>query len=469
MKARKDVAHDLANYIVRTKFDDIPCEVVEMAKRFILDSLGVAAAGSTAPGSKKILELIEAWGGREESTVFIFGKKVPAPQAAFINSILIHSRDFDDTHDVAVVHANAPVLPSALAVAEQKHHVTGKEFITAVIVGIDLACRLGLALKFYKGWHYSAICGGFGAAATASKILELNESLTSEALGIVYSQIAGNVQCVRDGSLTKRMQPAFAAKAGVLSAYLSSIGITGTKNTFQGPYGFFRLYDGDSSTSQYEWRHRESGQYGPQELLAELGKRFEVTNLSMKPYPSCRATHPAIEGVLDICREEKIEAEEVKRVTILVSERTNDKVGRPFEIDEGLLQVKAQFSIPYTVAVAIYKGDVFIGDFEEENIRNEKVLDLARKVTVVIDKRFTEIVPLNIDIETNSGRRYVKEMCSMRGSPENPLTEEQRIEKVKKCFQFSATPFSNEKIERMIQAVNHLEDFSNIEEFTRLL
>jgi 2-methylcitrate dehydratase PrpD len=469
MIGKRDAAYELAKYIADTKFDDIPSEALIIAKRFILDSLGVAIAGSTAPGIREIMKLIESWGGRPESTIFVSGKKVPAPEAAFVNGILIASRDFDDTHDIAVVHANATVLPSALAVAEQKGKVTGRELLTATVLGVDLACRLGLSLRFYKGWHYTSICGGFGAAAAASKILGLDERLTLESLGIVYSQIAGNVQCVRDGSLTKRMQAGFSAKAGVLSAYLSRVGITGTKNTFEGPYGFFRLYDAESITNLNEKRHRQSGRYGPHELLAELGSRFEVVNLGMKPYPSCRATHPAIEGALEICQAQGIIAEQIKCVRVFASERTLDRVGRPFEIDEGPQQGKAQFSIPYTVAVAIHRGDVSVEDFEEKNIRNGRILDLAKRVTVIADKRFSESVPVEIEIEIKSGDHYSKKICSMGGTPERPLSEREMTKKFRMCSAFSAKAFSEAKIDGIIQAVGDLEHIRDIGEITCLL
>lgn len=250
---------------------------------------------------------------------------------------------------------------------------------------------------------------------------------------------------------------------------MSNIGITGTKNTFQGPYGFFRLYDAENCNNLNELRHRDTGQYGFHELLAELGNRFEVINLSMKPYPSCRATHPAIDGVLEMCEQKGIIAEGVKQVKIFASQRTFDRVGSPFSFDEGPLQVKAQFSIPYTVAVAIHKGNVFIEDFEEKNIRNDKILDLAKRVIVVIDKRFKETLPLKIEFETNNGRYFTKEICSMRGTPENPLSEEQMMKKFKKCFEYLAKTFSEKKIERIIQTVNHVEDLRNIGEITKFL
>jgi 2-methylcitrate dehydratase PrpD len=442
---------------------------VRICKKFFLDSVGVAMAGSTAPGTAEVMGLTRQWGGRAESTVFAFGDKLPAPEAAFMNGVMIHARDFDDTHDVAIVHADASVLPSAVAVAEQTGIVTGQQLIAAVVIGIDLTCRLGLALKHYKGWHNSAICGGFGAAAAASKILALDEAATVEALGIVYGQTAGNVQCIRDGALTKRMQLGFAAKAGVTSAYYARSGITGTKNTFQGPYGFFHLYDGPPSGDPEEIRHRPDGEYGEHELLSELGTRFESANLSMKPYPNSRAVHPAIAGALAICRAEGIAADQVERVDLAVSDRTYDRVAGPFRMGDGPLQVKAQFSLVYGVAVAICRGSVSLRDFEESGIRDAAVFALMDRIAVTKEPAFHENTPLRVEIVTKRGERYVKLIESLPGSPEHPLDDDAVEAKFRECCGLAVNPPSKRRTEGIIQAITSLDRMRDIREMTELL
>jgi len=466
---KQDVAADLSRYVVRTKFDDLPGGVVLTAKQYILDSLGNAFAGSTAPGASQARDVEVHWRGLPESTVFAFGDKLPAPQAAFLNGMLIHARDFDDTHDIAIVHANASVLPAAFAVAEQATRISGKELITAIVLGVDLVCRLGLSLRYYRGWHNSAICGGFGAAAAAAKILGLDEQGTANALGIAYAQTAGNIQCIRDGALTKRMQLGFAARNGVLAATYARAGLTGSTHTFDGPYGFFHLYDGDV-VGEHEVRHRPQGHYGQHELTDQLGKRFEISNLSMKPYPNCRAIHPAIAGVLATCQNGAIDdIAQIERVQIKVSQRTFERTGAILDFNSPVLQVNAQFSMAYGVAVAICRGKVVLQDFNETAIRDEAVADMMRKVNLQVEPSYHENLPVGIEIILRNGQRHATFVQSLPGSPEHPLDDDEVAAKFEQCCQLSVVPLSTEKIKAMVHAVNHLESMRDIRELTELL
>jgi len=290
-----DIACHLAEHVVRTRFDDLPGHTVDVVRRFLLDTLGVAIAGSSATGVKEVVEQMVEWGGTPQSTIICYGKRVPDVNAAFANSVMIHARDFDDTHDGAVVHANVTVLPTVMAISEKAEGITGREFLCALILGMDLNCRLGLAIgnapEFSQReirWVRTAVCGIFGATAAACKILRMEEEHVINALGIALSQIGGTRQVVTDSALTKRMQPAFMTRAAIISALLAKRGITGCKDVFEGSYGYFHLYWG--------------GHYARHELTEGLGERFEVDNISFKPYPCCRYTHGPIDAVLR-CRE----------------------------------------------------------------------------------------------------------------------------------------------------------------------
>lgn len=216
----EDVIFDLARKTVNANYEDLPAEVVSTAKTFILDSIGVGLAGSTAAGYTEILRMIRERGGRPDSSILVFGDKVPAQEAAFANSLLIHGRDFDDTHEGLGAHCNVTALPAALALAE-KEKASGKEFLSAVILGIDVMGQLGSLLSFFHGWHTTATLGVFAAAAAAGRILKFDEERMVNALGIAFHQAAGNRQGRADGAMTKRLGPAFAASAGVFSALLA--------------------------------------------------------------------------------------------------------------------------------------------------------------------------------------------------------------------------------------------------------
>ena len=453
-----DVSRQLVEYAADTRFTDFPPEVVEATKRVILDTLGTSLAGSSAPGCAEVVDLLKGWGGRQESSILAFGEKVPCFQAAFANSMMAHARDFDDTYDEIPLHASASVLPAALAVAEARGAVTGKDLITAVVLGVDILCRMGLSIQVYHGWFLSAVLGSFGAAIAASRILGLDPEKMSHAFGIAYAQASGNRQASRDGALTKRMQPAFNAKAGVLSAYFANSGIVGTKNTLEGKYGFFNLYEG--------------GRYSRDRLTEQLGKKFEIVNLSLKPYPCCRFAHPSIEAVLKIARDHNVRPSDIQEVLVQMPRMPFEIVGRPFEVGANP-QVSAQFSVPYTVAVALINGDVELSDFEEENIFKKDVLDFAKtRVRVIPDERVQDsraFTPVRVEIKMKDGEAYSEEIQLSKGNFQRPMSYEEVTEKFFKCSKYGSKKIPEENLEQAVQTVGRLEEIEEVGVIPRLL
>jgi len=405
----------LLEHIAVTRFEDLPSDVVETAKRFILDSIGVTIAGAGAPGCEEIVQLVREWGGKPESTIMSHGGKVPAPWAAMANSTMMHALDFDDTLDESALHAHVSVLPAAMACAEAAGPVSGRSFINAVVLGVDTLCRLGISTRRPLSWIRTSTCGSFGAAVAAAKTLELNEKKLLHALGVVYSQTSGNAQCLIDGALVKRMQPAFAAKAGVVSAFMSARGITGSRDFLEGQYGFFNLYEG--------------GDYDGRRLLDRLGDRYEGMSLSMKPYPSCRMTHGSIDAALALKREYAIDAGSVEGIVVHVSEMSHNMVGMPFEIRTDA-QVDAQFSIPYTVSVAMLHGDVSLEDFRDSAIRDKSVKEFSKRITVLADPSLPVRDMSRATVEVRCGSDfYRKTIDGLKGSPANPMSLDECIRK----------------------------------------
>ena len=453
----KDLAYELVGNAIATTYQSLPEDVVDITKKFILDTLATTIAGSSGAGCRAVVDQVKDWGGKEESTILVYNGKVPSPSAAFVNSMMAHALDLDDTHDSAPLHANVSVLPAALAMSERRGGVSGKELITAVAVGNDIVCRLGLGASGPLNWVLSSTAGYFGATAAAGKILGLNESKMLHALGIAYSQCAGNCQCLVDGGLVKRMQPAFAARAAILSALLAEKGITGATNIFEGQYGFFPLY----------YRNK----YDRERVITGLGKIFEGKNLSIKLYPCCRYIHCPIDATLSIVQKNDISPEDVKEVIVHVTPNAYDLVGRPFKLRESP-QVDAQFSIPYAVAVAIVRRDVFIDDFFEEKIRTDaQVIEMAKKVRVIADQKPVArgLTPCVVDIRTKEGKEYSEQVEILKGDPRKPVTMEEVGQKFRKCAAFSAKPISPANIEQTIKAISQLESLANLGEVISLL
>ncbi|MCK4863716.1 MAG: MmgE/PrpD family protein, partial [Dehalococcoidales bacterium] len=341
-----DAAYALAKNLATVNCENIPQDIVDITKKQILDILGVALGGSSRPGVKELAELISEWGGKEESTVFCFGHKVPAPNAAQVNATMGHALDYDDTGD-GPTHPSVVIVPACLAIAERQGKVSGNEFITTVALGVDMMCRLGQAFRSGMktapvgghpgaGWHLTALYGYLAAAGVAGRILGLDIDKLHNALGIAYHQCSGNGQCVTEGALTKRMGPGFAARGGIVAALMAEKGITGAKDCLEGEVGLYNLY--------------HKGEYDPEPLTDGLGKRFQGINVAMKPYPCCKGTHNYVDAALALVNKYNIKAEDVQEITVFCRDDTNfllhplGKRSRPEN------PVDSQFSIPWAVA-----------------------------------------------------------------------------------------------------------------------
>jgi len=420
------IVERLVTYISETDYNSLPKEVIGETKKFILDTIGVGLAGAREPGCKEVVDLVKKWSPNNTgSTIIYYRDKVSPPEAAFANSVVMHALDFDDTLDSSAIHAHVSSIPAALAIAENKGKVSGKEFITAVTLGVDITCRIASAILTPLSWIRTATCGSFGAAAAAAKILNGGEKEIVHTFGIVYSQTAGNAQCLIDGGLVKRMQPGFSARSAVLSAALASQGVTGATNVFMGEYGFFKLY--------------ERGKVKEEKVVENLGDHFGVMDLSIKPYPCCRMTHASIDAALELYNAHHIDVEGIAEVIVYVSKMVSDMVGGPFTIRSNP-QVDAQFSIPYTVAVALKKREVFLNDFTSDTVRKDSsLLELAKKVRVLMDPELlaNDISSATMVIRMLQGESISFKVNTLKGSPLRPMTFNECADKFKKCIEYS--------------------------------
>ena len=282
-----DPAFTLAEHVCQTTFTTLPASAVRATKRDMLDTLGAALGGSVAPGVAELTRIIKHWGGREESSVWLLGGRVPAPQAALVNATMGHALDFDDTFDRAGnIHPGISTLAASLAVAEWRGGISGRDCVLAITLGLDVACRVALAATVDRGWHRTAAMGIFGATAAAGKLLGLSIEQMVHAFGIALSYAAGNRQCIVDGALTKRLQAGQAASSGVFAVVLAREGFTGAQHVFAGRYGFFPMYQPEG--------------YDLQELTNGLGRVFRGEEISFKPYPCGRRAHATIDVALTL-------------------------------------------------------------------------------------------------------------------------------------------------------------------------
>lgn len=457
-----DLIYSFVKNILDTHYDDLPRETVEVTKRCIIDTLACLIAGSTAPGCKETVEYVKGDGGREESTILVYGGKVPSSNAVMANSTMARALDFDDVQEAAGLHSSATMVPTALAMAEKIGKLSGKDFITAIALGADLSCRMRLAPKFgsgITGWS-SETYGPFGAAAVAAKILRLDEERLWNAMGLALSQAASSLQCFVDGTLAVRLQQGLSARAGIVSVLLAQKGLTGARNVLEGRYGFYPVYF--------------NNEYDASKLTKDLGKRFEGTYVSVKPFPSCKFTHGPIAATLSLLSEHAIQPEEIAQITVEVNQSAYNLCCEPRErkiVPQTIID--AQFSIPYTVGVAVVKRDVFIDDFTLKAIKDASVLRIADKVMPKVSpelgKMDLTVAPSIVEIKTLGNKKYSKRIDYVKGHPNNPVTIQDCIEKLEKCVSFSAIPLRKENIRKLSELVYRIEEIDDVTKMTRLL
>lgn len=429
--------------------------MVEKTKLFILDSLGVAMAGSQAPGVAQVAALMSEWRGKPESTVYYFGHGLSTMDAALVNSMMVHALDFDDVHEDAVVHPSCVQVPVSFAVAEQLSSVHGRDLIAAIALGTDVSCRLALGLASGSGFVRSGTCGIFGAVVTAAKLRRCTKEETVNALGIAFSQTAGNMQAVIDGALVKRMQPGFMARNGIFSVLLAERGINGPANTMEGKYGFLELY--------------KRGEVHREKITQALGEHYEVENVSVKPYPCGRFTHGAVEMAIAMAKEYNLNADQISDITVFVNKKAQEYVGRPYDLNRGNLQVMAQFCIAYGVAAGIVRRDLFIGEFEEKVIKDPIIGQLALKVKSVVDEGNAGSEGTGLVIKTKDGRSLSKKVEFPKGHPQNFLTEHEFVGKFRKCADVGSPGLKKENVETVIDLVGRLETISDVRNIPPLL
>ncbi len=455
-----DATFLFAKSFVNTRFEDLPPKVVDETKKQVLDLIGVAVGGYTRPGPKEMRELIASWGGTPESTMIGSLKKVPAPNAAQANASISHALDFDDVHEAAIIHSGVATIPTALAVAELTGNVGGKEFITAVAIGVDMMCRLGLATTPGKspielGWHLTSLYGFMGSAGVAGRVMGLTEEQMINALGIAYHQSGGNGQCVKDGSLMKRLGPGFSVKGGITGAILAKAGVTGARNCLEGEWGFYNVF--------------MRGDYDRNILTKDVGKHFEGENVSIKPYPCCRGIHPAIDATLKLVKEHNIKAADVSKINIFVSDGHYSLLCSPEEVKlKPRSPVDAQFSIPWGVATAMARGKATLDEYTPEGVTSSDILAMTDKITIAVDsglKRGDKIEPTRVEITAKDGNLFSTVVEYPLGSAESPMSYDDVATKFRGC----AVELGASRCDSIIELVSGLDKLGDVTQIMALL
>ncbi len=438
----------LCNTLAGFGYDMLPAPVLRTVKALILDTLGVIGGAANAPGIPELNARLTRWEKTGSATGLIGKRRYSPPTAAMANGAAAHALDFDDQHDPARVHTSAVVLPALLATAEdlsaEGRPVSGRDFILAYAIGAELDARFGLAChnSLGKGWHPTMLFGVVSAAMAAAKMMGLDSAGIANALGMAFHQACGSAQSMRDGALSKRLGPGFAARNAVTGAFLAADGLSSTRATLEGNAGLFALYERD--------------EVKPELLTAGLGNDWRVAEYSFKPYPCCRCNHTPI-GIGIELHQRGIKPADVATIEIGMGNVNWITVGAPYEPARNDV-VHAQFNTAYSFARAFADGKVDLRSYQKPAITEARITGISDITKVVDDPAInaTAIEPARVTLTLTNGKVVALKRDTIKGSPQDPMDDAEMRAKVRGCLEFGlgAKP---DAVDRLVDAISVLE------------
>jgi 2-methylcitrate dehydratase PrpD len=403
----------LARHVAGLRYEDLPSPVVEKAKMLVLDLFGVALrAAADADSTPSVREAVGRLARPGRASCIGLGDRLSAQFAALMNGTLAHSLDFDDTFRDGSIHPGAAIIPTAFALAEENDR-GGRDLVAAIVAGYDVTCRLSVAVDakshYDRGFHPTGTVGVFGASAAGARMLGLDADTLENAFGINGSQAAASLQFFENGAWNKRTHPGFAAANAILALELARSGFLGASRPIEGPQGFLHGY---------------SDRAHPEELTAELGRRYDILRTAFKPYPACRYGHPVLDALIEIMNANDLRPQDVEHLRIGLCDAGVDLIGEPVDRKRDPKNtVDGQFSMHFVAAVAMTRRRMAWADYEL--VGDPGISDLMRRIDVFRDPASNAVFPgrweSSLELKAR-GRTFTDRRWETRGEPERPLS-----------------------------------------------
>jgi len=431
---------ELASFLARVRFEDLPEEATERAKELFLDWLGSALAGKGARPVQALERFAETMGpGDGPSEILVSRRRTSPLFAALVNGAASHVVEQDDLHNASVFHPATVVFPAALAAAQQTG-ASGREFLTASVAGYEAGVRIGefLGRSHYRVFHTTGTAGTLAAAAAVSHLLGADEETMLNALGSAGTQAAGLWEFLRDAADSKQLHTAKAAADGLLAAYLARDGFTGARRILEGNQGMAAGMSSDAD---------------PEKLVEGLGERWAVLETSFKYHASCRHTHPAADALLKAMKEHGLAADRVSKVRARVHGAAIDVLG---PVTDPATIHQSKFSMGFVLALIALQGSAGINDFTEEAIEDPKLREFADRVEMVLDPEVDAAYPERwiglVEVETTGGEHITSRVDAPKGDPENTLSREELENKARILATFRGGASADEVLRLIEQA-----------------
>ncbi len=453
----RGITLQVADFVARTSFPDLPVVATERAKLAILDCLGVALAGSVEPVGQKVASLVASLGGSPQATVLVTGSRTSAPQAALANGAMAHALDYDDTSPTMLGHPSVALVPAILALGEMGE-ASGRDVIAGYVLGFEVQARLGAALNpglCDAGWHSTDVLGSLGAAAAGAKVLGLTPEETAMALGLSAAQ-AGGFLHASVGTMLKPVQAGLAARNGVLACMMARDGFTAPQDIFESEKGFCNLFKGEGTP------HIEK-------IVQGLGSPFDLVSpgMGLKAFPSCLATHGGIEAALALRVEHSISADEVARIDCFVDYYWAGVLHN----HQPKTALEGKFSMQFCVAMALLEGAVGLAQFKDEKAGAPRTQELMKKISLQVHpelqtpeaakSRFTVVT-----VQMKDGSQLTRRVDRIKGQPDNPLSTGELTAKYTDC---AGLVLSGENVRRSAEMIMHLEEAPRVGDLLDLL
>jgi 2-methylcitrate dehydratase PrpD len=396
------VTRTLARYLVTARFDDLPQPVRAEAARTLLNWVGSALGGSRHETMDIAVSALGPFSGPAQASVLGRGERMDILHAALMNGISSHVHDFDDTHLKTVIHPAGPVASAILALAEQRP-VSGRDFMHALVLGVEAECRIGNAVypaHYDRGWHITGSTGAFGAAAAAGRLLKLSEQQMVWALGLAAVQPVGLREMF--GSMTKSFHPGRAAQNGLTAALLASRNFTSSEAGLEAKSGWTNVLSTE----------RKLG-----EITDNLGRTYEISLNTYKPFACGIVIHPAIDACIQLRTEHKLTADQIDRIDLRVHPLVLELTGKKTP-QTGL---EGKFSVYFAAAVAIVRGAAGVAEFSDSLVKDPQIVALRDRVTATVDPAIKE-EQVRAVITLKDGRRLEKYIEHAVGSIERPMS-----------------------------------------------
>ena len=442
-----------ADHVAASTFEALSDIEIGKAKTFLLDSIGVGIAGSGGASMDALRAIVSSWGAGDEATVWVTGERLPAQQAAIINSYQIHCLEFDCVHEGAVVHPMATVLSAMMAHAERRAlagaPVNGRDFLAALCAGIDVATLIGVAATGPVRFFRPATAGGLGAAAALARMEGLDATGVKNAIGATYSQTSGTLQAHAEGSMLLGLQIGFNARAALCALDLAKADIRAPHDVIDGQYGYLQLI--------------ENGDFDLAPALEALGQPSQITQLAHKPFPSGRLTHGVVDALAQVMGERGIGADDIAGVHCRVPPLVYRLVGRP-----DMLEPEANYAklcLRFIAGVYLARGRVDVPDFKSADMLNDpEVHRQATKIEVELDENPdpNALDPQSFTFTFADGSTHAMTLDHVVGHPKRPLTEVQNEDKFRRCVGYGRQPMKAGAADALVETIARLEDIDDV-------